>query len=92
MLATIASMCEFNYTSYGAIGFLYQSAKDNIKWARLKPKKLIYSIMRIGDLLAIKEDSDFNKAIARFDKKRDSKNLAAALIRAFGDGKTTKGK
>jgi len=83
-------MCEFNYTSYGAVGFLYKSAKDNIKWANVKPKKLIYIIMRIGDLLAIQEDKDFNKAIAKFDKKQDTKSLAAALIAAFGDGKESK--
>lgn len=46
--------------------------------------------MRIGELLAIREDSDFNKALAAGDKKQNTKNLSAALIAAFGNGKESK--
>jgi len=44
----------------GVVGYLYQSAKDSIKWHKQKPKELINLIMDIGRLVYM-PDEEFEK-------------------------------
>ena len=45
----------------GVVGYLYQSAKDSIKWHKQKPKEFINLVMSIGRLVYL-SDEDFGKA------------------------------
>jgi hypothetical protein len=68
----------------GVVGYLYQSAKDSIKWHRQKPKELINLIMDIGRLVYL-PDEEFEKISIESDVKieeldaRTLNNLAIAM-------------
>ena len=59
-------MCNYCQPDYGGIGgvvgYLYDSAKDAIKWHKAKPKEYIKLIMAIGRLVYLSED-DFTKTM-----------------------------
>jgi hypothetical protein len=84
-LAYVCVRCEYAYSAMGATGYLYASAKDNLKWNGIKPKEWIHIVMDVGHLMALNKE-DFDKAV-RVKKKRTDGDLAAMLISAFGDGK-----
>jgi len=44
----------------GVVGYLYQSAKDSIRWHNQKPKEFINLIMGIGNLRYLSDD-EWNK-------------------------------
>ena len=45
-----------------AISFLYQSAKDVLKWHNLSAKEYIKTVMRIGDYVGM-DDKSFEKVL-----------------------------
>ena len=71
-----------SYGGMGAVGFLYESMKDQLKWHRLKAKEHIEHISLIGKYLSM-SDEDFRKAN---NKEQSPQDLANMLISAFGDG------
>jgi len=44
----------------GVVGYLYDSAKDAIKWSNLKPKHFVNLVMQVGQLVYL-SDEDFDK-------------------------------
>lgn len=80
----VASRCEIAYGGMGAVGFLYQSAKDQCKWNGLKPKEHIHNIMGIGKYLVM-DDKTFAKA--NRDQEQSIDELSSMLLNAFGNGK-----
>ena len=60
VLANIASRCEFNYGAMGRVGFLYESAKDQLKWSGLIVKNYIKLLSQVGHILSM-SDEDYNK-------------------------------
>lgn len=82
-LALVCSRCEMAYSAMGATGFLYASAKDQLKWHGLKPKRWLDTVMHVGHYMAMKKE-DFGKAVK---EKKSGDEMAAMLIAAFGDGK-----
>jgi len=84
-LANVAVKCEFNDGGTGRVGFLYDSVKDQLKWARLSVKNHIGTIFKVGQILALSED-DYKKAKVKA-MNMSSSSIAETLIAAFGDGK-----
>lgn len=64
---------------------MYESVKDQIRWANLSVKDYVQKISNIGQIMAL-SDEDYSKAKAKA-MKMDNTSLAEALITAFGDGK-----
>ena len=68
----------------GVVGYLYQSAKDSIKWHKQKPKEFINLIMDIGRLTYLPNE-EFEKISAIKDIEieemdaRTLNNLAIAM-------------
>jgi len=85
-LAVVASRCEYNYGFSGRVGFLYDSAKDQMKWIGLSAKQHLGTVMRIGEVMALR-DEDYQKAKVKAIETPQS-SMAAALKAAFGDGGT----
>lgn len=83
-LAHIASSCEFNYGAMSRVGYLYDSAKDQVKWHGLSVKKYIKMVMKIGQIVVLK-DEDYQKEKVKAVKSSNT-DIASALIAAFGDG------
>ena len=81
-LAIVASRCEFAYGAMGRTGFLYDSVKDRLKWAKLRPKHYIYTLMRVGDWMGLDEET-YRKEIVRQAKMSDEE-IAHKLKAAFG--------
>ncbi len=81
-IAIVASECQIEYGAMGAVGFLYQSAKDSLRWHRLSPKRWIGLLMSVGRYVAMR-DEDWKKS----GKIKGDSQIAAALKAAFGDGK-----
>ncbi len=82
ILAYVASKCSFSYGFSGATGFLYESAKDELRWAGMRPKYYVRLIMHIGELVAL-DDEAFEKAKVR-NIKMEPGDMAARLKAAFG--------
>jgi hypothetical protein len=61
VLAYVASQCEYNYGAMGRAGYLYESVKDQLKWAGMTVKNHIRTVMRIGDLMSM-NDEDYKDA------------------------------
>ena len=56
-LLQVAAQCQPAFGGMGAVGFLYESAKDQIRWHRLNVRRYISLIMAVGSLLfASKEE------------------------------------
>ncbi len=85
ILLKVANRCEFAYGGMGRVGFLYESVKDNLKWMKLRPKLFTRFVMRIGDWMAL-DDETYNKEKVRV-MRMDAAEMAATLKAAFGDGK-----
>ena len=83
-MAQIASKCSFAYGFAGATGYLYESAKDEIKWFGMRPKNYIRTIMRIGELVCLPDDG-FEKAKVE-NVKMEAEHMAKTLISIFGKG------
>jgi len=69
----------------GKVGFLYESAKDQLRWNNLSIKHYVKIIMQIGQILSI-SDKDFNKYKVEHTQMSD-KAISEVFIKAFGDGK-----
>ena len=69
----------------GRVGFIYESAKDQLRWARLSVKKNIGTICKIGQILAMSEENYKKSKVKAM--RMDAPSLAEALKVAFGDGK-----
>ena len=70
------------YGAMGRVGFLYQSAKDQLKYYNMSRKKYIHIVMAIGGYMAL-DDKDFDK---NRQESQSSSELAEMLMAAFGDG------
>ena len=69
----------------GRVGYLYESAKDQIRWHHLEVKDYINLIMSIGQIMSYAEE-DYKKEKVKALRMNKSE-IADALIAAFGDGK-----
>ncbi|NOX15959.1 MAG: hypothetical protein GXP61_08045 [Epsilonproteobacteria bacterium] len=85
ILSKVASRCEYEYGFNGVVGYMYASVKDNLRWNNLSIKHYIHILMGIGRFMAL-DEKDFAKESVK-QNKMDPKNIASALISAFGDGK-----
>lgn len=86
ILALACSKCEYAYGAMGRVGFSYDSAKDQLRWANLSAKRWVSLVMEVGRYMALGE-KDWLKIQS---KTEGTSNMAAALVAAFGDGKTKK--
>ena len=85
-LGYVASRCEINYSgAVGAVGYLYLSAKDQLKYAKLSQKKYIHLIMGIGRYMVMSDEDFAKSSIGAREQSVD--DMSAMLIAAFGDGK-----
>lgn len=84
VLANVAKRCEYAYGFSGAIGYLYESVKDQLRWAKLSKKKWAYTLMRVGDFLTLSEKK-WKEAHLQNDEM-DSSDIAKILLSAFGGG------
>ncbi len=67
LLAIITSRCEYSFAGMGgAVGFNYQSVKDNLKWNGLSRKKFAHIILAVGRYLVL-GDEDFGKAKSKME-------------------------
>ncbi len=56
VLLSITARCEMEIGFNGVTGFLYQSAKDNIKWHKLDVKRYIQEVMYLGRMISLDEE------------------------------------
>jgi len=80
-LANIASKCSINYGAMGAIGFLYESVKDEIRWAGIRPKFYTKIVMRIGELVTM-DEKEYKKRVVKDGEMTDDE-IANILKTAF---------
>ena len=80
-LANIASKCTINYGAMGAVGYLYDSVKDEIKWANLRTKFYTKMLIKIGELLVL-DNKEFSKRVVENSEMTDSE-IANILKSAF---------
>jgi len=83
-LANVASKCRIEYSAMGATGYLYESVKDELKWAGLRRKCYVAIISKIGSLIVL-EDEEYNKKKVQ-ETKMEADEMANALIQVFGSG------
>ena len=76
---------EFAYGFNGAAGYLYESAKDRLRWSGISVKRWVHLVMRVGSAMAMPEDK-YNQERAKHVTMSDD-SIASALIAAFGSGK-----
>jgi hypothetical protein len=81
----VASKCAINYGAMGAVGFLYESVKDELKWAGFSQKHYTNFLIRLGQIFVM-EDKEFNKQKVKY-LEMNTNEIKATLIAAFGDGK-----
>lgn len=71
----------------GATGFLYASAKDNLKWQKLSLKRWLGIVLDVGYFMALDKEQWQKVKKGRVNKSSD---IAGALKSAFGDGTKSK--
>jgi len=81
VLANIASKCSISYGAMGAVGFLYESVKDSLKWNNLRPKFYTKLLMRVGELL-IMEEAEYKKIVVKHSEMSDE-DIANVLKTTF---------
>ena len=69
----------------GAVGFLYESIKDNIKWNNLEVKQYTSLVANIGKILTM-SDKDYQKYKVEHTTMSDEA-ISSVFLKAFGDGK-----
>ncbi|PHR57288.1 MAG: hypothetical protein COA44_06200 [Arcobacter sp.] len=80
----IAASCEFSYGPSGAVGYLYESVKDQMKWHKLSVKKYIKVVMGIGRIMVLSKEDYMKQKVENI--KTPEVDMAGALKAAFGDG------
>ena len=83
-LVLVASKCEYTYGFSGRAGFLYQSAKDQLKWNGLPVKAYLSLIMQIGTVMSL-SDEDYHKEKGKV-VAMSTTDIDAVFIAAFGKG------
>ncbi len=78
----LAMTCEIEYGFNGATGFLYESAKDNIRWKNLSVKSYISDIMFIGRMICMK-DEDWQTYMAKVTARTQTKEEANVALLLF---------
>jgi len=68
----------------GAVGFLYESVKDELKCAKLRVKFYTKMLMKIGAYVVM-EDKDYNRLKTQ-NTKLSANEVAEKLIAVFGKG------
>ena len=68
----------------GAVGFLYESVRDELKWAKLRAKFYTKMLMKIGAYLVM-EDKDYNRLKTQ-NTELNTDEVAEKLIAIFGKG------
>ena len=66
----------------GAVGFLYESVKDNLLWEGLDLKEYVKKICDIGRLLTA-DEKEFEKIAVKYTTLSDEA-IAATFKKAFG--------
>ncbi len=83
VLTNIAQKCQIDYGgAMGAVGFLYGSVKDNLRWNSLSRKKYTNLLMGVGRYLVMEEKE--LKKIEMEQTNMSSNNISTLLIQAFG--------
>ena len=83
-LAVVTSRCEYAYGFSGRVGFLYQSAKDQLKWNGLSVKAYLSLVMQIGTVMSL-SDEDYHKEKGKV-VAMSTADIDAVFIAAFGKG------
>lgn len=83
-MANIASRCAIDYGAMGAVGFKYQSIKDELRWARLDVSRYTHLLNRVGNLFCMPVE-EYEKAKVKTLKMRKDE-IASKLIAMFGKG------
>lgn len=65
----------------GAVGYNYSSAKDNLKWHKLRDKEWLHIVLAIGNLM-VTDDKEFAKSTRT--KAQNTNDMAQMLLAAFG--------
>jgi hypothetical protein len=81
----VASKCAINYGGMGAVGFLYESIKDELKWAGFRRKYYTNFLIRLGQIFVMDEKEYNKQKVKHLEMNGDE--IKATLIAAFGDGK-----
>ena len=81
----VASKCAINYGAMGAVGFLYESIKDELKWAGFRRKYYTNFLIRLGQIFVL-DDKEFNKQKVKYTEM-NADEIKTTLTAAFGDGK-----
>ena len=66
----------------GATGYLYESIKDNLKWAGIRKKFYVGIISKIGALFVL-DDEAYNKERVKHTNM-DTEEIANTLKAVFG--------
>ena len=84
ILANVASKCSIAYGAMGAIGFIYESVKDELYWAGLSRKRYTSLLMKVGSLYCL-DEKEYNKLRVR-EFRMSGDEIATRLKAIFGDG------
>lgn len=85
MLANVASHCDFEYSSFGAVGFSRSSIKEELEDIGLSYKAYKYLILAVGRFLSLSDEKWQDKIVEKNLMTEDA--LTQKLIAIFGDGK-----
>lgn len=84
ILAGIASKCSVNYGAMGAVGYIYESVKDELRWAGLRAKFYTNLLMRIG-MYFVMEDDKYNEIKVKQTTMQQDE-ITQKFLLTFGDG------
>ena len=84
ILANVASKCSTQYGAMGAVGFIYESVKDELLWANISRKRYTSLLMKVGTLYCL-DEKEYNKLRVR-EFKMSSDEIATRLKAIFGVG------
>ena len=68
----------------GATGFLYESIKDELKWAGLRKKYYVNFLSSIGTLKVLTDEEYAKRKVE--DVNMETEHLVNTLINVFGSG------
>ncbi len=68
----------------GAVGYLYESVKDELKWSGLRPKFYTNFLMRIG-MYFVMEDDKYNEIKVKHTTMQQNE-ITQKFLLTFGDG------
>ena len=81
ILANVCNRCVYAYGGMGAVGYNYASAKDNLKWHKLRAKEWLHIVLAVGNIMVL-DDKEFAKSTR--PKEQNTSDMAKMLLAAFG--------